>query len=764
MMKSRLKYMILVFTVSFFLILIPVVSVNALTQQQLLDLSQNNILFYEPDDECKSTVKYSRDELTWEDLRSLEGNDRLKLVVETYGEYAMQLQKYYGVPWEMPFAQMVFESQVGADHTEESVSYKIEQAGYFNMLGLTGGNGVDHYKSQSYPGYETIDSLGDFHNFAGYDNISKMLLGYTIYHVRNGNMPDEAYDKGLKMLSPDDYRLKEAIPALMYSYCPGGCYQNEIWSIIRSGDTPWTGLLDVVKEKGWKNSEELAKEWNIQPGGIATEKWGWGDIREQIWEEYGENGLPIDAATKFGAAVSTLQSGKVLATSGNAVLHSPTNDWLDGAGLEGYIKDEVDRNANPQIDDSAVVNGQYASFAADAGNGSGLPGFIILHLTAADNFGARSWKNFCGGDFYCPPHFTIDVGKREIFQHFPLSSPSAAVSNRDDGVISDKYGIQVEIVGHGGDSGQTCVEGACGSRYLYTNFSDDDWEYVAKLLIAISNETGIPLTSSVAWANTTSEAGRLMLSTNDLKSYIGVLGHTHINGKWDPLSAWQYIEKALGRLGYAYSKSGFSTCKNPNRRGTCFSLSGSDGGCTKDGYTYYWQGGPSWGGELIAPCETIAGGGCGYSTVAMVVTALTGKQVTPLDTVGIAQRVSSNAFYSCGQGGESGLVAGIIENGNFGLKVEGYNNNEAFTEEVISPMLREGKMIVMSVGSETMAGQNFTSGAHWIAIRGITADGKWKVFSSSPRPSNEVNDMEFEPSEIVTAHVNHRDYWYVVSK
>ena len=307
--------MILVFTVSFFLILIPVVSVNALTQQQLLDLSQNNILFYEPDDECESTVKYSGDELTWEDLNPLEGNDRLKLVVETYGEYAMQLQKYYGVPWEMPFAQMVFESQVGADHTEESVSYKIEQAGYFNMLGLTGGNGVDHYKSQSYPGYETIDSLGDFHNFAGYDSISKMLLGYTIYHVRNGNMPDEAYDKGLKMLSPDDYRLKEAIPALMYSYCPGGCYQNEIWSIIRSGDTPWTGLLDVVKEKGWKNSEELAKEWNIQPGGIATEKWGWGDIREQIWEEYGENGLPTEAATKFGAAVSTLQSGKVLAAS-----------------------------------------------------------------------------------------------------------------------------------------------------------------------------------------------------------------------------------------------------------------------------------------------------------------------------------------------------------------------------------------------------------------------------------------------------------------
>ena len=163
-------------------------------------------------------------------------------------------------------------------------------------------------------------------------------------------------------------------------------------------------------------------------------------------------------------------------------------------------------------------------------------------------------------------------------------------------------------------------------------------------------------------------------------------------------------------------------------------------------------------------CETIAGGGCGYTAVAMVVTALTGKQVTPLDAVGIAQKVSGHAFYSCGQGGESGLVAGIIENGNFGLKVEGHYGNEAFTEGIISPMLREGKMIIMSVGAETTAGQSFTSGAHWIAIRGITEDGKWKIFSSSPRPSSEVNDMEFEPSQIIQAHVNHREYWYVVSK
>ncbi len=761
MVKNKLKHIVAVLVFSLLCIMVPAISVNALTQQQLHYFSQNNIMFYKPDDECETSVKFGGEELTWNDLNALEENDRLKLVVETYGEYAMQLQKYYGIPWEMPFAQMVFESRVGADHGKDSVSYIIEKAGYYNMLGLTSGNGPDYYAAPGFPGYNSTDSKGVNHDYSGYDSISKMLLGYAIYHVRNGHEAELAYDKGLKMLSPDDYKLKEAIPALMYSYCPGECYQDEIWSVIRGGNTIWTGLLDVVKENGWKNSEELAKEWNIQPGGIATEKWGWGDIREQIWKEYGENGMPLEEASKFGAVVSTLQSGKVVASSGNAVLHSPTNPWLDSAGLEGYIKDEVSLSAN--IDDSAVVNGQYASFAADAGNGSGLPGFIVLHLTEADNFGARSWTNFCGPSFYCPPHFTIDVGTREVFQHFPLTSPSAAVSAAD-GVSWDQYGIQIEIVGHGGTPGSTCMKDACGERYLYTNFSDGDWDYIAKLLIAISNETGIPLTSSLTWANSPSEAEGLKLSTNELKSYIGVLGHTHVNGKEDPLSAWQYIERALGRLGFAYNKTSFTVCKNSNRRGTCYSLRNGDGGCTKDGYTYYWQGGPSWGDTNIRSCETIAGGGCGYSAVAMVVTALTGKQVTPLDTVKVAQRVSGHAFYSCGSGGESGLVAGIINGGNYGLTVTGYGDNGAFTEDTISAMLREGKMIVMSVGAETMSGQKFTSGAHWIAIRGITSDGKWQIFSSAPSPSAEVNDMVFEPSVIVEAHVNHRDYWYVVSK
>ena len=743
---------------------------TALSPTQLSEYAQAGAPFYDPDS-CKSSpgnFKFGGKELSWEDLNPLSGNDRLKLVVETYGEYAMQLQKYYGIPWEMPFAVMVFESQVGADHTADSVAYKVQEAGYFNIMGLTDGYKVDHYKDPNYAGYYVEKTKL---TFAGYDTISDMLLGYFIYHGRNGINPDSAYDKGLKMLEPDNYRLAEAIPAFMYSYCPGGCYQDEIMALIRTGSKSWSGLLDVVQEKGWKNSEELAKEWNIQPGGIATERWGWGDIREDIWEAYGASGLPDEALTEIGSISRLSDSGSVQATVGNAVLHSPTNDWLNNAGLEGYIKNEIDTSgANGRhIDTSAVGgDGTYLSYAADAGNGSGLPGFIVLHLTSADNFGSRNWTNYCGGgnqNFYCPPHFTIDVKKREIFQHFPLSHPSAALSAQD-GVSWDKYGIQIEIVGHGGTPDKTCISNACGSEYLYTNFSDEDWEYIAKLLIAISKETGIPLTSSVEWTSDYEEAKNLRLSKDELQSYIGVLGHTHVNGKWDPLSAWNYVEKALERMGYSYSPntSNSGYCSSDfSIDGSCYKLSASEGGCTEDGFTYYWQGnGSPWNSISTPPCGTIADCGCGYASTAMVLTNFTGKKITPEDTYRLALKRHSKAFMT-DHGTDPGVVPSIIEESGLGLNVESHSDNSYFTEDNISNLLRQGKMIVLTVGAET-GDDTFTGGGHWIVIRGITSDGKWKIFSSSPRPNSEVNDTPFDPEIIIKTHVNHREYWYVVSR
>ena len=133
---KKSKYVVLVALLAFVCLLIPIFSVNALTEDELDSFSQNGIMFYEPDEACSSTVKYTGNEVTWSDLEPLEKNDRLRLVVETYGEYAMLLQKYYGIPWELPFAIMVFESQVGAD-TSSSIVTTPKEVGDYNMMGMT---------------------------------------------------------------------------------------------------------------------------------------------------------------------------------------------------------------------------------------------------------------------------------------------------------------------------------------------------------------------------------------------------------------------------------------------------------------------------------------------------------------------------------------------------------------------------------------------------------------------------------------------------
>lgn len=791
MKLRKSKYVVLVTLLAFVCLLIPIFSVKALTQDELDDFAQNGIMFYEPDEQCASTVRYSGNEVTWEDLEPLEKNDKLKLIVETYGEYAMLLQKYYGIPWELPFAIMVFESQVGSDLSSD-VNVLPKEVGDFNTMGMTlylTSKSGDQWIDDPYddPDYKPLcvskkDAAGNdqYNCFNAYKTISQQLLGYFIYHGRNGH----AYDEGMKLLTLDGYKnnFDEAITLLMSSYCTGGCYDSNIKPLIREGEsTYWTGILDVIKEKGWMNSEELAEAWNIQPGGIATEKWGWGDIRSEIFEAYGEAGLPQDETSQFGAITSTGEHGTVKAASGgDVVLHSPENDWLDNVGLEGYIKNEINTmgaNGYP-IDDYVVdASGNYLPYASDAGNGSGLPGFIVLHLTSADNFGARNWTNFCGSSeqpFYCPPHFTIDVGKREIFQHFPLSHPSAAVK-MDDGVTWDNYGIQIEIVGHGDEMGRTCIVGACGettnNRYLYTNFSDEDWEYVAQLLIAISNETGIPLTSSVTWAKNADEADALKLPTAELKSYIGVLGHTHINGKWDPLNAWQYIEEALGRLGYSYSGTSFDTCGNRRGNGTCRSLPETDGGCTDDGYTYFWQhGDSSWYSTVITPCsgydppEGWLGYGCGYMATAMAVTNVSGKMVTPVEIVKVAQSLSSKGFYSCGVGMYNEGPGEIINNGDYGLKAESISN---YTVDAINAALKDGGMVITSVGTDTDGNGDttFSSGGHFIVIRSLTSSGKWRILDSVNRPPD-VNNTEWDPNFIVSQIRQHGSHlgWIVKKK
>ncbi len=263
-------------------------------------------------------------------------------------------------------------------------------------------------------------------------------------------------------------------------------------------------------------------------------------------------------------AEDNLNNEGTKAASSDTKLHKPTNEWLDKAGLEGFKIDKAlnSRAGGKHIDTSAMTIGtdNYTSFASAAGDGAGLPGFIVLHWTAANTSGV-SWTYFCGGDmdYYCPPHFAIDVVTKEIQQYFPLSSPSAAVAGSSENTW-DQYGIQIEVVGSPYDKDDY---GNNRPEYNIYNFTDDQYEYLAKLLIAISDETGIPLESSLKWTKGQEQGEETApkLSPAETKKYIGVLGHEHLPdqaGKWDPGKMWEYLVPALERLGYKYNANGGS--------------------------------------------------------------------------------------------------------------------------------------------------------------------------------------------------------------
>lgn len=111
----------------------------------------------------------------------------------------------------------------------------------------------------------------------------------------------------------------------------------------------------------------------------------------------------------------------------------------------------------------------------------------------------------------------------------------------------DGYAIQIEIVGCGYNGEGFGVDAGCmraSGGYSLDQLQEADWDYLAYYLNAISQYTGIPLTSTVVW-----DANHKELSDSEMKNYKGVLGHMHVhgNGKVDPGNIWPDVEAALKR-------------------------------------------------------------------------------------------------------------------------------------------------------------------------------------------------------------------------
>jgi hypothetical protein len=125
---------------------------------------------------------------------------------------------------------------------------------------------------------------------------------------------------------------------------------------------------------------------------------------------------------------------------------------------------------------------------------------------------------------------------------------------------------------------------------------------------------------------------------------------------------------------------------------------------------YYNQTDARWGALPYGKTGTIATSGCGPAALAIVVSSLTGNAVTPRE---VAAWSAANGYKCEGSGSYHSLIP--AGGAHFGLAVESLGKDAAG----LARALEEGKPVIA-----IMRKGHFTSGGHFIVLRGMTAEGR----------------------------------------
>ena len=110
--------------------------------------------------------------------------------------------------------------------------------------------------------------------------------------------------------------------------------------------------------------------------------------------------------------------------------------------------------------------------------------------------------------------------------------------------------------------------------------------------------------------------------------------------------------------------------------------------------------------------------GCGPTSMAICISTLSGKKITPRQT---CQWAGSQGYYVKGAGSKHDVIPGLAK--KYGVKCEGVGKNKP----QIIQALKTGKLVVA-----IMSAGHFTSGGHFIVLTGIK-DGKITVADCGSR-------------------------------
>ena len=174
----------------------------------------------------------------------------------------------------------------------------------------------------------------------------------------------------------------------------------------------------------------------------------------------------------------------------------------------------------------------------------------------------------------------------------------------------------------------------------------------------------------------------------------------------------------------------------------------SDSSISANGREFIWynQCDSAWRDSSFGS-STVCKAGCGPTSFAMMATELLGKKITPDETAKIA---GDAGIYVKGSGSSWEVTRVLAE--HYGLEYKDLNSELSSGRSskdvigLINQYLKDGWMIHTSGRGK----EPFTSGGHYIGIRGIASNGEWLIADSGHRKEYSIG-RTWEPSTLISA-------------
>lgn len=165
---------------------------------------------------------------------------------------------------------------------------------------------------------------------------------------------------------------------------------------------------------------------------------------------------------------------------------------------------------------------------------------------------------------------------------------------------------------------------------------------------------------------------------------------------------------------------------------------------------YFNQGEEPWANQLYGR-DSIRGYGCGPVCMSMLVSTLTEQTVNPAE---MAQLASQEGYCAPGSGSYLSIVQGIAS--MYGIEAEPYTQ---WSPQSLINELASGHLFVALMGPG-----HFTSGGHFIVLRGITLEGKVLVADPNSRERSQIGwDPEIILDELSASRSNGAPLWRISS-